>query len=73
VAARVLDLGSPTTLAGGSSSHRAVFVLDGAVEAGLATLNPADTALLESIDTVLTLRPAGSAARVLLLEWQSSE
>ena len=69
-ATRVLDLVSSTTLAGGSSSHRALFVLDGTLEAGLAVLNAGDTVLLESIDTVLTLRPAGPAARVLLLEWQ---
>ena len=60
-------------LAGGSSSHRALFVLAGTVEAGLVTLGAGDSVLLESIDTALTLRPVGLAARVLLLEWQSPD
>ena len=72
-ATRVLDVATPTMLAGGSSSHRALFVLAGTVEAGLVTLGAGDSVLLESIDTALTLRPVGIAARVLLLEWQSPD
>lgn len=72
-ATRVLDIAAPTVLAGGSSSHRALYVLGGTVEAGPVNLGDGDAALLESIDTVLTLRPIGTAARVLLLEWHSGD
>ncbi len=73
-AARALDIVRPVTLGAGSATHRALYVLQGGLQAvGAGEACPAlvagDSLLFDSDDTAVRLSPGAGAARVVLLEW----